>query len=140
MQKQHSLTWVLFLRSKEEFNLKLIIAEKPSVALAIAKALNIKGSRDGYIENGEYIISWCVGHLVAAAFPEEYNEKYSKWNYADLPIIPDNFKYKIYGDKQKQFKVVKGLMSRKDVSEVINACDAGREGELIFRLVYNMEN
>jgi len=120
--------------------LKLIIAEKPSVALAIAKALNIKGSRDGYIENGEYIISWCVGHLVAAAFPEEYNEKYSKWNYADLPIIPDNFKYKIYGDKQKQFKVVKGLMSRKDVSEVINACDAGREGELIFRLVYNMAN
>ena len=120
--------------------MKLIIAEKPSVALAIAKALNIKGSRDGYIENGEYIISWCVGDLVAAAFPEEYNEKYSKWNYADLPIIPDNFKYKIYGDKQKQFKVVKGLMSRKDVSEVINACDAGREGELIFRLVYNMAN
>ena len=120
--------------------MKLIIAEKPSVALAIAKALNIKGSRDGYIENGEYIISWCVGHLVAAAFPEEYDAKYSKWNYADLPIIPDNFKYKIYGDKQKQFKVVKSLMSGKDVSEVINACDAGREGELIFRLVYNMAN
>lgn len=138
--KQHSLTWVLFLRSKEEFNLKLIIAEKPSVALAIAKALNIKGSRDGYIENGEYIISWCVGHLAAAAFPEEYDAKYSKWNYADLPIIPDNFKYKIYGDKQKQFKVVKDLMCRKDVSAVINACDAGREGELIFRLVYNMAN
>ena len=120
--------------------MKLIIAEKPSVALAIAKALNIKGSRDGYIENGEYIISWCVGHLVAAAFPEEYDAKYSKWNYADLPIIPDNFKYKIYGDKQKQFKVVKSLMCRKYVSEVINACDAGREGELIFRLVYNMAN
>lgn len=120
--------------------MKLIIAEKPSVALAIAKALNIKGSRDGYIENGEYIISWCVGHLVAAAFPEEYDAKYSKWNYADLPIIPDNFKYKIYGDKQKQFKVVKSLMTGKDVSTVINACDAGREGELIFRLVYNMAN
>ena len=120
--------------------MKLIIAEKPSVALAIAKALNIKGSRDGYIENGEYIISWCVGHLVAAAFPEEYDAKYSKWNYADLPIIPDNFKYKIYGDKQKQFNVVKSLMTGKDVSEVINACDAGREGELIFRLVYNMAN
>ena len=120
--------------------MKLIIAEKPSVALSIAKALNIKGSRDGYIENGEYIISWCVGHLVAAAFPEEYDAKYSKWNYADLPIIPDNFKYKIYGDKQKQFKVVKSLMCRKDVSTVINACDAGREGELIFRLVYNMAN
>ena len=120
--------------------MKLIIAEKPSVALSIAKALNIKGNRDGYIENGEYIISWCVGHLVAAAFPEEYDAKYSKWNYADLPIIPDNFKYKIYGDKQKQFKVVKSLMCRKDVSTVINACDAGREGELIFRLVYNMAN
>ena len=120
--------------------MKLIIAEKPSVALAIAKALNIKGSRDGYIESGEYIISWCVGHLVAAAFPEEYEAKYSKWNYADLPIIPDNFKYKIYGDKQKQFKVVKSLMTGKDVSEVINACDAGREGELIFRLVYDMAN
>ena len=120
--------------------MKLIIAEKPSVALAIAKALNIKGSRDGYIENGEYIISWCVGHLAAAAFPEEYDAKYSKWNYADLPIIPDNFKYKIYGDKQKQFKVVKSLMTGKDVSTVINACDAGREGELIFRLVYNMAN
>ena len=120
--------------------MKLIIAEKPSVALAIAKALNIKGSRDGYIENGKYIISWCVGHLVAAAFPEEYDAKYSKWNYADLPIIPDNFKYKIYGDKQKQFKVVKSLMTGKNVSEVINACDAGREGELIFRLVYDMAN
>lgn len=120
--------------------MKLIIAEKPSVALAIANALNIKGSRDGYIENGKYIISWCVGHLAAAAFPEEYDAKYSKWNYADLPIIPDNFKYKIYGDKQKQFNVVKSLMTGKDVSEVINACDAGREGELIFRLVYNMAN
>lgn len=120
--------------------MKLIIAEKPSVALAIAKTLNIKGSRDGYIENGEYIISWCVGHLVSAAFPEEYDAKYSKWNYADLPIIPDNFKYKIYGDKQKQFKVVKSLLCREDVSTVINACDAGREGELIFRLVYNMAN
>ena len=117
---------MLFLRSKEEFNLKLIIAEKPSVALAIAKALGISGKKDGYIENGEYIISWCIGHLVAAAFPEEYDAKYSKWNYADLPIIPDTFKYKIYGDKQKQFKVVKNLMNRNDVSEVINACDQSR--------------
>ena len=120
--------------------MKLIIAEKPSVSIAIAKALGISGKKDGYIENDEYIISWCIGHLVAAAFPEEYDAKYSKWNYADLPIIPDNFKYKIYGDKQKQFKVVKDLMCRKDVSAVINACDAGREGELIFRLVYNMAN
>ena len=117
--------------------MKLIIAEKPSVAFAIAKALNIRGSKDGYIENKDFIISWCVGHLVALAEPSVYDEKYAKWNYADLPIIPAEFQYKIYGGKQKQFKVVKFLMNRKDVTEVINACDAGREGELIFRLVYN---
>lgn len=126
--------------------MKLIIAEKPSVAFSIAKALNIRGSRDGYIENGdrspagEYIISWCVGHLVALAEPSVYNEKYAKWDYVDLPIIPAEFQYKIYGGKQKQFKVVKSLMNRKDVTEVINACDAGREGELIFRLVYAQAN
>lgn len=126
--------------------MKLIIAEKPSVAFAIAKALNIKGSKNGYIEHGDrspagnYIISWCVGHLVALAEPSVYDEKYAKWNYADLPIIPAEFQYKIYGGKQKQFKVVKSLMNRKDVTEVINACDAGREGELIFRLVYNQAN
>lgn len=120
--------------------MKLIIAEKPSVAFAIAKALNIKGSKDGYIENGDYVISWCVGHLVALAEPSAYDEKYLKWNYADLPIIPTDFQYKIYGGKQKQFKVVKSLMNRKDITEVINACDAGREGELIFRLVYSQAN
>ena len=120
--------------------MKLIIAEKPSVAFAIAKALNIRGSRDGYIENKDFVISWCVGHLVALAEPSVYDEKYAKWNYADLPIIPAEFQYKIYGGKQKQFKVVKSLMNRKDVTEVINACDAGREGELIFRLVYAQAN
>ena len=120
--------------------MRLIIAEKPSVAFAIAKAMNIKGSKDGYIENSEFVISWCVGHLVALAEPSAYGEKYTKWNYADLPIIPQDFQYKIYGGKQKQFKVVKSLMNRKDIDEVINACDAGREGELIFRLVYNQAN
>ena len=120
--------------------MKLIIAEKPSVAFAIAKALNIKGSKDGYIENNGFVISWCVGHLVALAEPSVYDEKYAKWNYADLPIIPLEFQYKIYGGKQKQFKVVKSLMNRKDITEVINACDAGREGELIFRLVYAQAN
>lgn len=120
--------------------MKLIITEKPSVAFAIAKALNIKGSKDGYIENREFIISWCVGHLVTLANPSAYDEKYAKWNYADLPIIPQDFQYKIYGDKQKQFKIVKSLMNLKDVTEVINACDAGREGELIFRLVYAQAN
>ena len=120
--------------------MKLIIAEKPSVAFAVAKALNVKGSKDGYIENRDFIISWCVGHLVALAEPSAYDEKYLKWNYADLPIIPAEFQYKIYGGKQKQFKVVKSLMNRKDVTEVVNACDAGREGELIFRLVYAQAN
>lgn len=120
--------------------MKLIITEKPSVAFAIAKALGVKGSKDGYIEDNEFIISWCVGHLVSLAEPCAYDEKYAKWNYGDLPIIPQKFQYRIYGDKQKQFKIVKSLMSRKDVTEVINACDAGREGELIFRLVYNMAN
>ncbi len=120
--------------------MKLIIAEKPSVAFSIAKALNIRGSKDGYIENRNYIISWCVGHLVALAEPSVYDEKYAKWNYTDLPIIPAEFQYKIYGGKQKQFKVVKILMNRKDVTEVVNACDAGREGELIFRLVYAQAN
>lgn len=120
--------------------MKLIIAEKPSVAFAVAKALDVKGSKDGYIENRDFIISWCVGHLVALAEPSVYDEKYAKWNYADLPIIPAEFQYKIYGGKQNQFKVVKSLMNRKDVTEVINACDAGREGELIFRLVYAQAN
>src|SRR5699024_11098552 len=92
------------------------------------------------IENRNYIISWCVGHLVALAEPSGYDEKYAKWNCADLPIIPAEFQYKIYGGKQKQFKVIKSLMNRRDVTEVINACDAGSEGELIFRLVYNQAN
>ena len=120
--------------------MKLVIAEKPSVAFAIAKAIDVKGKKNGYIENGEYIITWCIGHLVALSDPTAYNENYGKWSFADLPIIPDTFKYKIYPDKQKQFKIVKELMHRKDISEVINACDAGREGELIFRLVYNQAN
>ena len=117
--------------------MQLIIAEKPSVAYSIAKALDVKGKKDGYIENGNFIITWCIGHLITLAEPQSYDEKFAKWNYGDLPIIPESFKYKISGDKNKQFKVIKELMHRKDVAEVVNACDAGREGELIFRLVYN---
>ena len=118
--------------------MKLVIAEKPSVAFALSKALGIKGGRkDGYIEGGGYYISWCIGHLIALAEPDLYDDKYAKWKYADLPIMPDEFKYKISGDKNKQFKVIKDLMRKKEVTEIINACDAGREGELIFRLVYN---
>ena len=117
--------------------MRLIIAEKPSVAFSIAKALGVKGKNDGYIENDKYIITWCIGHLIALAEPSAYDEKYSKWNYEDLPIIPEQFKYVIYKDKNKQFKIIKSLMQRKDIEEIVNACDAGREGELIFRLVYN---
>lgn len=117
--------------------MRLVIAEKPSVAFSIAKALGVKAKNDGYIENDKYIITWCIGHLIALAEPSAYDEKYSKWNYEDLPIIPEQFKYVIYKDKNKQFKVIKNLMQRKDIAEIVNACDAGREGELIFRLVYN---
>ena len=117
--------------------MKLVIAEKPSVAFSIAKALGIKGKKDGYIEDGEYIITWCVGHLVALAEPSAYDKRFTKWAYEDLPIIPEHFKYTVSGDKNNQFKVVKSLMQKKEVTEIVNACDAGREGELIFRLVYN---
>lgn len=117
--------------------MQLVIAEKPSVAFSVAKALRVKGKNDGYIEDGNLIITWCVGHLVTLAEPSAYDERFAKWAYEDLPIIPEHFKYKICGDKNKQFKVIKSLMNRKDITEVVNACDAGREGELIFRLVYN---
>ena len=117
--------------------MQLVIAEKPSVAFSIAKVLGVKGKKDGYIEDGNFIITWCVGHLVTLAEPSSYDEKFSKWAYEDLPIIPEHFKYKICSDKNKQFKVIKSLMNRTDLAEVVNACDAGREGELIFRLVYN---
>ena len=115
--------------------MKLIISEKPSQAFAYAKALGVKGKKDGYMENNEFIITWCVGHLITLSDPSVYDEKYKKWNYDDLPILPPNFKYQISKDKEKQFKVVKWLMNRKDVTEIVNGCDAGREGELIFRLV-----
>ncbi|MBP5609583.1 MAG: DNA topoisomerase 3 [Lachnospiraceae bacterium] len=115
---------------------KLVIAEKPSVAQSIAKVLGCTGRRDGYLEGNGYLVSWCVGHLVDLAEPEEYDGKYETWRREDLPILPDTFKYKVGNQTKKQFKVLKELFSRKDVDCVINACDAGREGELIFRLVY----
>ncbi|MFV0520468.1 MAG: DNA topoisomerase 3, partial [Lachnospirales bacterium] len=117
--------------------MKLVIAEKPSVAQAIASVLGIKNRKDGYIEGNDYIITWCVGHLVGLAGTEVYDEKYKKWNKKDLPIIPTNFQYSPSKDKEKQLKLIGTLINRKDVECVINGCDAGREGELIFRLVYN---
>lgn len=115
---------------------KLIIAEKPSVGMSIASAVGAKSSHDGYIEGGNYIVTWCVGHLAAMANAEVYDEKYAKWRYDDLPIVPQKWEYVPEKDKAKQFEVIRELMSRDDVDEIINACDAGREGELIFRTVY----
>ena len=117
--------------------MKLVICEKPSVGAAVAAALGVTGRKDGYIENGEYIISWCIGHLVQLSEAAAYGEQYKKWTYDSLPILPQEWQYTVAADKGKQFKILKELMHRADVSEVVNACDAGREGELIFRFVYN---
>jgi len=117
---------------------RLVIAEKPSVGVSIAAVLGVKDRKDGYIEGRDYIVSWGVGHLCELANADTYDEKYAKWRYDDLPIVPANWKYKIPRDKYSQFETLKKLMNRPDVSDVINACDAGREGELIFRNIYQM--
>ena len=116
----------------------LVIAEKPSVAQTIAAALGVKNKKDGYIEGAGYIVSWCVGHLIGLAEAAAYGEQYKKWSYDSLPILPQEWKYTVAADKGKQFKTLKELMHRADVSEIVNACDAGREGELIFRFVYEV--
>ena len=118
--------------------MQLVIAEKPSVAQSIAAALGVKEKKDGYIEGGGYLISWCVGHLVQLAEAAAYGEQYRKWSYDSLPILPQNWQYTVAADKGKQFKILKELMHRADVSEIVNACDAGREGEFIFRFVYEV--
>ena len=115
----------------------LVIAEKPSVAQSIAKVLGCTDKQDGYLSGGGYLVSWCVGHLVELAEPETYDSKYETWKKEDLPIIPEEFKYQVTATTRKQFKVLKDLLHRDDVDCVTNACDAGREGELIFRLVYD---
>lgn len=120
--------------------MKLVIAEKPSVAISIAKVIGATKKKDGYYEGNGYKISWCVGHLIQMANPESYDEKYAKWNMADLPIIPREYMYEIAKSTKKQFMVLKKLMNDKEMDIVINACDAGREGEAIFRLVYNQVN
>ena len=114
----------------------LVISEKPSVAISISKVLGATKKKDGYYEGNGYIVSWCIGHLIQMANPERYDEKYAKWNIKDLPIIPSEYKYEIMKPTKKQFVILKKLMNNKDVKFVINACDAGREGESIFRLVY----
>ena len=115
---------------------KLVITEKPSVAKAYADVLGAKKKQDGYFEGNGYLISWCVGHLVELVMPQDYDEKYRKWLMEDLPIIPDQWKYRVSGATRKQFNILEKLMKRKDVKELLCATDAGREGELIFRLVY----
>ena len=120
--------------------MELVIAEKPSVALSIAKVIGAKNKKDGYYEGNGYKVSWCVGHLIQMANPERYDEKYAKWNIKDLPIIPKEYKYETAKSTKKQFNILKKLMNDKDVEFVINACDAGREGESIFRLVYLQAN
>lgn len=118
--------------------MRLVIAEKPSVAQSIAAVIGAKKRGDGYLEGGGYLVSWCFGHLAELASAETYNPEYAKWRYADLPILPETWRFKISEDKGKQFDTLKSLMRREDVREVINACDAGREGELIFRTVYHL--
>ena len=120
---------------------KLIITEKPSVAMEFAKVLDIKGIRkNGYIESDEWIITWCVGHLVTMSYPEKYDENLKFWRLDTLPFIPDKWKYEIIPAVQNQFNVVQQLLQREDVEEIYNAGDSGREGEYIQRLVFMMAN
>ena len=114
----------------------LVIAEKPSVAMSIAKVLGATTRQDGYYEGSGYFVSWCVGHLVELATAEQYNESYGKWDYKDLPILPVDWQYNIAKGKEKQIQIIQALMNHKEVDAIVCATDAGREGELIFRLVY----
>ena len=117
--------------------MKLVLAEKPSVAMSLSKVIGANQRGDGYMEGNGYIVSWCVGHLVELSQPEAYDEKYAKWRYDDLPILPEHWQYQVSTSTKKQFGILKKLMQRKDVESLICATDAGREGELIFRLVYH---
>ena len=115
----------------------LVITEKPSVAQSLARVIGAGKRHEGYLEGSGYLVSWCIGHLIELAPPEAYDEKLRKWRYEDLPVLPQEWKYEVSPDTKKQFEVLKKLMGRKDVDRLICATDAGREGELIFRLVYH---
>lgn len=121
---------------KSAVTYQLVVCEKSSVAQAVAKVLGAGERRDGYLEGGGYLVSWCVGHLVGLAAADVYDARYSKWALEDLPIVPQEWQLAVFSATRKQFEVLKGLMGRPDVSEIIESTDAGREGELIFRLVY----
>ena len=116
--------------------MKLVIAEKPSVAMALAAVLGANEKKDGYLEGNGWLVSWCVGHLLELAQPEAYGEKYARWRYGDLPILPEEWKYEVPKDKKKQLDLLCRLMKDRRVTSVVCTTDAGREGELIFRLVY----
>ena len=117
--------------------MKLVIAEKPSVAQSLARVIGANKRQDGYLEGSGYLVSWCVGHLVELSAPERYDERFAKWRLEDLPILPERWLYEVSAATKKQFQILKGLMERPDVESLVCATDAGREGELIFRLVYN---
>ena len=117
--------------------MKLVIAEKPSVAQSLAKVIGANKRQDGYLEGNGYLVSWCIGHLVELAAPERYDERYDKWRLEDLPILPERWLYEVSPGTKKQYQILKALMERPDVESLVCATDAGREGELIFRLVYN---
>lgn len=116
----------------------LIITEKPSVAQAIAAVVGAITRKDGYFEGGGYLVGWCLGHLAQLVSAEAYDPQLSRWRVADLPILPQDWRYRVPQDKRRQFGILRGLMLRDDVTQVINACDAGREGELIFRNLYEL--
>ena len=128
--------WLLIFLRKEQYRMKLVLAEKPSVAMSLSKVIGANQRGDGYMEGNGYLVSWCVGHLVELSQPEAYDEKYARWKYDDLPILPEHWQYQVSASTKKQFGILKKLMQRKDVESLICATDAGREGELIFRLVY----
>ena len=123
---------------------RLVIAEKPSVAMSIAKVLGATARKEGHMEGGDrgpadgWLVSWCIGHLAGLAEPAAYDPKYDKWRREDLPILPESWRFTIGKDKREQFDILRTLLRREDVSEVVNACDAGREGELIFRTAYHL--
>ena len=119
---------------------RLVVCEKPSVARSIAAVLGARERGDGFLSGGGYLVSWCFGHLAELSDADAYDEKFGKWRREDLPILPDSWQYTVARDKQKQMNTLRTLMHREDVCEVIIACDAGREGELIFRTAYRLNN
>ena len=118
--------------------MKLIIAEKRSVAASLASALGATSRADGFYEGNNLLVSWCVGHLVSPMDAAGYDPRFRKWHFEDLPILPEPFRYVLAPGKEAAFENLRTLMGRSDVDTIVNACDAGREGELIFRLVYEM--